>query len=66
MTCWSGRRVDAARRGSKATLVGPASRVALAGLLSFYFSGLAMSKDKDDSDDESAKPASTLPTSIWT
>jgi len=40
--------------------------VALAGLLSFYFSGLAMSKDKDDSDDESAKPASTLPTSIWT
>jgi hypothetical protein len=35
--------------------------VALAGLLSLYFSGLAMSKDKDDSDDESAKLASTLP-----
>ena len=35
--------------------------MALAGLLSLYFSGLAMSKDKDDSDDESAKPASTLP-----
>jgi hypothetical protein len=35
--------------------------LALAGLLSLYFSGLAMSKDKDDSDDQSAKPASTLP-----
>jgi opacity protein-like surface antigen len=61
MTCWSGWRVDAAQRGLKATLVGPACRVALAGLLSCYFSGLALSKDKDDGDDESAKPASTLP-----
>jgi len=61
ITCWSGRRVDATQRGSKATLIRPACRVALAGLLSLYFSGLAMSKDKDDSDDESAKPASTLP-----
>jgi len=59
MTCRSGWRVAAAQRGSKATLVGPACRVALAGLLSLYFSGLALSKDEDD--DESAKPASTLP-----
>jgi len=60
-TCRSGWRVDAAQRGSKATLVGSACRVALAGLLSFYFSGLALGKDKDDGDDESATPASTLP-----
>jgi len=40
--------------------------VALAGLLSLYFSGLAMSKDKDDSDDESAKPLRRCQTSIWT
>ena len=59
MTCRSGWRVAAAQRGSKATLVGPACRVALAGLLSLYFSGLALSKDEDD--DQSAKPASTLP-----
>ncbi|HTF77871.1 MAG TPA: hypothetical protein VK620_26785, partial [Bradyrhizobium sp.] len=51
----------AARRGSRTTLIRPACRVALAGLLSLYFSGLAISKDNDDSDDESAKPASTLP-----
>jgi hypothetical protein len=51
----------AARRGLKTTLIRPACRVALAGLLSLYFSGLAMGKDMDDSDDESAKPASTLP-----
>src|SRR6266853_1360616 len=51
----------AARRGSRTTLIRPACRVALAGLLSLYFSGLAISKDQDDSDDESAKPASTLP-----
>ena len=61
ISCWSGSRIDAAQRDSKATLIRPACRVALAGLLSLYFSGLAMSKDKDDSDDEAAKPASTLP-----
>src|SRR6266700_1122897 len=33
----------------------------LRGCCRCIFSGLAMSKDKDDSDDESAKPASTLP-----
>ncbi len=38
-------------------LVGFASRVALAGLLSISFSGLALSKDKEDSDDSSAKAA---------
>ena len=46
---------------SKATLIRPACRVALAGLLSFYFSGFALSKDVDDGDDESATPAPTLP-----
>ena len=38
-------------------LVGFASRVALAGLLSISFSGLSLSKDKEDSDDSSAKAA---------
>jgi opacity protein-like surface antigen len=40
---------------------GPACRLAFAALLSFCFSGLALSKDKDDSDEPSEKPASTWP-----
>ena len=60
ITCWFGWRVDAAQRGSKAALVGSASRVAFAGLLLAYFSGVALGKD-DDRDDDSAKPASALP-----
>jgi opacity protein-like surface antigen len=51
----------AARRGSRTTLIRPACGVALAGLLSLHFSGLALGKDNDDGDDESATPASTLP-----
>ena len=54
-------RIRAAQRGSRASLVQSACRVALAGLLSLWFSGLALSKDNDDSDDKSAKAASTLP-----
>jgi hypothetical protein len=48
------------QRGSKAKLVRSASRVALAGLVTFYFSGAALSKDVDDGD-QPAKPASALP-----
>ena len=59
--CWFKRRSGAAERGPRAALDGSAFRVALAGLLSFYFSGVALSKDKEDSDDQSAKAASTLP-----
>jgi len=57
----SGWRVDAARRGSKATLVRSASCLAFAALLSLSFFGGALGNDKDDSDDQPAKPASTLP-----
>jgi len=57
-TCWCRRRIRAAQRGSKAALVRSARRVALAGLVSLSFSGLALSKDADDGDDESAKAAS--------
>ncbi len=56
------RRSCAARRGSHTALAGSVCRVVLAGLLSVCFSGAALSGDKDDSDDDqSAKPASTLP-----
>jgi hypothetical protein len=58
---WSRKPVHAAQRGSKGSRVGLLSRVALAGLLSVYFSGAALGNDDDDSDDEPAKPASTLP-----
>jgi hypothetical protein len=44
----------------KATLVRSAGRAAIAGLVSFCFSGLALSKDAD-SDDAAEKAASTLP-----
>jgi hypothetical protein len=60
-TCWSGRRIHAAQRGSKAKLVRSAWRAALAGLVIFCCSGAALSKDADDSDDQPAKAASTLP-----
>ena len=60
-TCWSRHRIRTAQRGAKDTLVGSAGRAALAGLLSFHFSGVALSADKEDSDDQSAKAASTLP-----
>ena len=58
-TCRSGARVHAAQRGSKAKLVRSAWRVALAGLVTFYFSGAALGKDADD--DQPAMPASALP-----
>jgi hypothetical protein len=42
-------------------MIRSAWRVTLAALLSLYFSDLALAKDAVDSDDEPAKPASTLP-----
>ena len=57
--CRSRGRLHAAQRGSKAKLVRSAWRVALAGLVTFYFSGAALGKDADD--DQPAKPASALP-----
>jgi hypothetical protein len=59
--CWSRRCVHSARRGSKATRVGLASRIVLVAFLSAYFCGAALSKVDDDSDDHPAKPDSTLP-----
>lgn len=48
-------RIRAAPRGAKACCV------ALAGLVSIYFSGAVLGKDKEDSDDQSDKAASALP-----
>ena len=58
-TCRSRGCVHAAQRGSKAKLVRSAWRVVFAGLVTFYFSGAALSKDASDGDDEPAKAAST-------
>jgi hypothetical protein len=57
--CWFGRFIRAAQRASTATLVRSARCVALAGLASLYFSGLALSKDKDDSEDAAVNAAWT-------
>ena len=46
---------------SKTGLTNIALRVVLAGVASLSLSGIAVSKDKDDSDDPSAKAGSTLP-----
>jgi hypothetical protein len=56
---WSGNRVRDAQRGAKATPARSSCRAALAGLLSFCFSGVALGQD--NSDDQSAKADSTLP-----
>ena len=48
-------------RVAKIRLVKLASRVVLVGLASLACSGVALSKDKDDGDDTSAKAAATLP-----
>src|SRR5674476_265187 len=58
---WSRSRGQAAQPVARAALAGPACRVALAALLSVYFSGMALSRDKEDGDDASEKPASALP-----
>jgi hypothetical protein len=58
---WSRNHIDAAQPGSRAALASPACRVAFAALLSVQFSAMALGKDKDDSDEPSEKPASTLP-----
>jgi hypothetical protein len=49
----------AAKRGSTAPFFGSAGRVALAGLLSLCFSEVALSRDKDDSDDAAVNAAWT-------
>ena len=56
-----GKRMEGAGRGSRPAMIRSAWRVTLAALLSLYFSGLAAGKDAGDSDDEPAKPPSTLP-----
>ena len=59
-TFWSRDRIHT-RPGARAALAGPVRRVVLAGLFSLCLSNVALGKDQDDSDDASAKPASTLP-----
>jgi opacity protein-like surface antigen len=56
------RRFRAASNGFSlvCALVRPACRVAFAGLISFCFSGLAVAKDEDDSDNGSAKTAASV------
>jgi hypothetical protein len=53
------RHAGSAKRGLTARRVSPPCRVALAGLLSLCFSGLALSKDRDDGDDAAANAAWT-------
>ena len=55
------RTIRAVPRKATTAFGRPACCVALAGPLSFYFSGLAVGKDADDSDDQPAKAASALP-----
>ena len=43
----------------RATLTGSTRCVALAGLVSLYFCGVALGKDADDGEDEPAKADST-------
>jgi hypothetical protein len=45
----------------RAKLVWSAWHVVLAGLVTLYFSGAALSKDADDGDEQPAKPASEVP-----
>jgi hypothetical protein len=49
------------RRSGSATIVPSCSRMALAGLISLFLSGLALGKDPDDSDDGSTSATSALP-----
>jgi hypothetical protein len=49
------------RSASKARLARPAFRAALVGMVSLSLSGIALSKDKDDGDDPSAKTDPALP-----
>jgi len=54
-------RIHAAPPSARAALAGAACRVALAALLSLFFSAMALGRDKEDGDDASEKPASALP-----
>lgn len=54
-------RAAASRFGLVCALARPVCRVALAGLISFSSSGLAVAKGEDDSDNGSAAAASALP-----
>jgi len=60
-TYWSGTPIPAAQRSVKVTLAGGICRAVLAGLVILGLSGVALSKDKQDSDGSSTVPDSTLP-----